>query len=262
MPLPATTVDDRATPLAPWWRRAADGLLDLIWPPACGLCRLPLRHNRWLCDDCANSLPRLAPPFCESCGESFDGHIEGPFACPNCRDLKFAFRFARPALRNHESARLLIHHLKYHRRIELAAELARLALAAFDDPRLATAVADRWPLVPVPLHRSRLHHRHFNQSAEIARALARFTGLPVTPALRRVRATETQTRFGRSRRLENLRGAFDLSRAGRRLAASPAAGVILVDDVLTTGATAHECAATLRRLACVEMVVVVTVMRG
>ena len=62
----------------------------------------------------------------------------------------------------------LIHDLKYHRRIHLAAELGRLAAEAFDDPRLATALAERWPLVPVPLHRSRQHRRHFNQSVEIA----------------------------------------------------------------------------------------------
>lgn len=223
---------------------------------------MPLRHNRWLCADCAGSLPRIAAPFCESCGESFDGRIEGPFPCPNCRDLSFAFDFARPALRGHDSTRRLVHDLKYRRQIQLAPELARLALAAFDDPRLAPALDARWPLVPVPLHHTRLHHRHFNQSAEIARALARFTGLPLLPALRRVRATETQTHFGRARRLENLRGAFDLSRTGRRLAAHPPHGAILVDDVLTTGATAHECAHTLRRLARVEMVVAVTVMRG
>ena len=76
--------------------------------------------------------------------------------------------------------------------------------------------------------------------------LAAFTGLPVVPALRRVKPTETQTHFGRSKRLENLRGAFDLSRRGRRWAKARPPGAVLVDDVLTTGATADECAATLR----------------
>jgi ComF family protein len=237
-------------------------MLDLLYPPVCSLCRAALRLNRWLCADCAQSLPRIAAPFCESCGEPFEGQVEGPFACPNCHDLDFAFHFARPALRNHDSTRRLVHDLKYHRQIQLAAELARLTLDAFADPRLARSLHEKWPLVPVPLHRSRLDHRQFNQSAEIARALAGFTGMPLVPALRRTRHTETQTHFGRAKRLENLRGAFDLSRTGRHVASRRPPGIVLVDDVLTTGATAHECARTLRHLAKLEMVVVVTVMRG
>jgi predicted amidophosphoribosyltransferase len=215
-----TPISNNCYAILPWWRKAARTILDLVYPPSCALCAVPLRDNRWLCGPCAASLPRLAAPFCEKCGEPYDGRIQGAFSCPNCHDLDFAFHFARPALRHHDATRQLIHELKYHRRTHLAAELGRLAREAFDDPRLAPALRHRWPLVPVPLHPSRLHRRHFNQSAEIARTLARMTGLRVVHALRRTRRTETQTRFGRHQRLANLRGAFDLSRAGHRLAAS------------------------------------------
>ena len=155
----------------------------------------------------------------------------------------------------------IVHRLKYRREIHLAGELGRLLVEAFEDPRLHPAKAGGWPLVPVPLHRRRLRWRHFNQSAEIARVASGLLGLPLVQALKRVRVTETQTALGRKRRLKNLRGVFALTRRGRRWLEHPPGGVVLVDDVLTTGATAHECARTLRK-AGVPRVVVVTVMRG
>jgi ComF family protein len=155
----------------------------------------------------------------------------------------------------------LVHQLKYGRCIHLAAELGRLAMAAFTDDRLQPAVAANWPLVPVPLHRSRFQRRTFNQAAEISRVLALYTGLPVLAALRRIRATDTQALLGRKQRLENLHGAFAITAAGRRQLETSAAGVILVDDVLTTGSTMEACAATLRR-AGFKTVLAVTVMRG
>ena len=243
------------------WHSALERVLDLIYPPACALCNTSLTRGRALCDACGGALPRLAEPFCQSCGEMFPGQIAGPFACPNCSDLSFAFEFARPAMVRDDQTLELIHRLKYNRDISLAAELGRLASEAFADPRLAPALAGSWPLVPVPLHRRRLQYRHFNQAEEIARVLARHTGLPVLRALCRTRRTDTQTRLTRKQRMANLRGAFQITRRGRRWIDSSATGAVLVDDVLTTGSTVHECAETLRR-AGFRKVVVVTVMRG
>jgi ComF family protein len=118
---------------------------------------------------------------------------------------------------------------------------------------------EKWPLVPVPLHRSRLEFRHFNQALEIAGPMGRELGLPVVEALRRIRATETQTRLTRNQRLENLRGAFKASAAGERWPQK--AGAVLVDDVLTTGSTVDACAKALKK-AGFRRVFVVTVMRG
>ncbi len=239
----------------------AGRVLDLLYPTSCAVCHLSLKDGRALCEDCNADLPRLLEPFCKSCGEMFEGRIDGVFACPNCSHLKFAFEFARPAMVRDERTLDLIHRLKYGREIHLAGELGRLAGEAFEDPRLAPALAGGWPLVPVPLHRKRLRTRHFNQAAEISRSLAAHTGLPVLNALRRIRETETQTHLNRKQRMENLRGAFSITRHGERWLESPAAGVVLVDDVLTTGSTVNECARTLRR-AGVRKIVVVTVMRG
>jgi competence protein ComFC len=241
------------------WRLWLSRGLDLLYPPPCAVCGAVLADGRALCDACDADLPRLAEPFCETCGEPFPGNIEGAFDCPNCSRLSLFFDFARPAMVRDERTLDMIHRLKYGRELHLAKDLGRLAAESFADPRLAVALAGGWPLVPVPLHRGRLQHRHFNQAAEIARVLALHTGLPLLHALRRTRSTEHQTALTRAQRLENLRGAFAASRAGRR--SGKMAGAILVDDVLTTGSTVDECAKILRR-AGFQKVVVVTVMRG
>ena len=243
------------------WRKWTSRALDLLYPPLCAVCRECLSDGRALCDTCDTDLPRLAEPFCQTCGEPFPGEIEGPFACPNCSKLKFAFEFARPAMVRDERTLDIIHRLKYGRELHLAKELGRLAAEAFADPRLAPALAGNWPLVPVPLHRKRLQHRHFNQAEEISRVLSTHTRLPVVGALQRMRATEHQTALTRSQRLENLRGAFVITRAGRRQIEQSPAGAVLVDDVLTTGSTVDECAKILRR-AGFQKVFAVTVMRG
>jgi ComF family protein len=249
-------------PETPRWKQVAGRILDLLYPPACALCGVNLSHGRALCDECDGDLPRLEKPFCQACGEAYPGIIDGPFDCPNCQDLKFFFDFARPATVRDDRTLDLVHRLKYGREIHLARELGRLACESFAaDERLAPALDGGWPLVPVPLHRKRLRHRHFNQAAEISLALAKRCGLPVLDALHRTRQTETQTALNRKQRMENLRGAFEITRRGRRWIEKSPHGAVLIDDVLTTGSTVNECAKTLRR-AGFKNVFVVTVMRG
>lgn len=245
----------------PWQRRLFHSVLDWIYPPTCELCQSPLSAGRHLCDACHLSLPRIKAPFCENCGEMFDGNIRSTFVCPNCRSLPYEFRFARPVLDCSREARELIHGLKYQKNLYLARELARLATEAFADPRLHQALTERWTLVPVPLHRSREQQRFYNQSYEIARHLGAFLKLPVVRALQRIRATPTQTRLSRRQRLKNLHGAIELTRQGKSLKPHQTLGIILVDDVFTTGATVQECAKILSKNHH-ENVVVVTVMRG
>lgn len=245
----------------PWHRRCWHRLFDVIYAPSCELCQEPLREGRYLCDKCRDSLPRIEAPFCASCGEVFDGNITANFLCPNCRDLSYDFRFARPVLQSSEPARTLIHGLKYLKNLYLARDLARIAAEAFSDARLQRALEEQWTLVPVPLHWKRQQSRHYNQSEEIARQLGKFLGLPVVNALKRVRATPTQTNLSRRQRLQNLRGAIELTRSGRKLDRKNTAGLIIIDDVFTTGATVQECARILA-LNQHENIVVVTVMRG
>jgi len=244
-----------------WWARLGRRALDLLYPPLCESCGAGLSDNRWLCAACAGRLPRIAAPFCAVCGEGFFGRIEGEFSCPNCQNLDLAFDFARAALNgDSEEARALVHALKYRRGLHLGRDLAALMAEAFSDPRLAAAVEEKWPLIPIPLHAKRMRHRHFNQAGELGHHLGRLLGLPVVAALRRVRATPTQTRLTRKHRLENLAGAFVLAPAAAKLRGC--SRVILIDDVLTTGATSHECAKVLKSQAGIGQVAVVTLLRS
>ncbi len=243
------------------WRLLASKALDFLYPPVCELCGEGLQNGQALCSGCAADLPRLRAPFCQSCGEAYEGEIHEEFSCPNCAKLKFSFSFARPALVRDGRTLELIHRLKYGRELHLAAALADLGREALGDPRFAPALLGKWPLVPVPLHYRRQQERHFNQAEELARALGMATGLPLLNALKRIRRTETQTLLSRKQRLANLRGAFSLTRGGSRWSEKFPEGAILVDDVLTTGSTVDECAKTLRRGG-FKNVCVMTLMRG
>lgn len=241
--------------------RAFRPLLDVLYPSRCELCEVALCGGRGLCGACDDALPRLEEPFCSHCGQPFFGVLDGGIECPNCQGKKLGFQFARPVLRRCDEAMELVHWLKYQRQAHVAGELGRIAAEALDDPRFERARTEGWPIVPVPLHRTRLFHRQFNQAAEIARTMRAMTGLPLCHALRRVKATKTQTALHRKERFKNLKGAFELTRAGRRLGASRPHGVILLDDVLTTGSTLGTCARVLRHAGC-RHVVAVAVVRG
>jgi ComF family protein len=155
-----------------------------------------------------------------------------------------------------------MHRYKYGRQIHLHRDLAKLASETWSDPRLSSQTKPPWLVVPVPLHWRRQQWRWFNQSYEIARALARQRGLRFAHPLRRIRHTRQQTLLSRAERLANLRGAFRLSRRERRLPTVRDQPVLLVDDVFTTGSTSEECARVLVEEGGAEKVVVLTVLRG
>ncbi len=234
--------------------------LDWVYPPVCEICGNGLESARALCVACSNAMPRIVPPFCDVCGEGFHGQIDGAFDCPNCTGISFHFEFARAAMDRSEEVLGLIHRLKYGKEIHLAGELGRLASGAFSDKRLAVPLEEKWPLVPVPLHWRKHRERLFNQAEEIALAVGKVTGLPVEKRLKRIRRTQTQTRLSRNQRMENLKGAFAIRRPWFREEENPP-GVILVDDVFTTGSTVDACAKVLRK-AGVKRIAVLTVMRG
>jgi len=134
--------------------------------------------------------------------------------------------------------------------------LARLMIPALQDVRLTNS---SWLMVPVPLHPRKKRERRYNQSTELARTLARLRGLTWCDALRRIRYTDSQAGLDRDGRLKNLKGAFIVvPRAVRQLTGRD---ILLIDDVLTTGATAHECALTLKKCGAGK-VAVLTVARG
>ncbi|MGJ8633843.1 MAG: ComF family protein [Luteolibacter sp.] len=235
--------------------------LDWIYPSVCAICEEGLPGNKALCDSCKEGMPRIVRPFCDVCGESFQGQIEGAFDCPNCREVSFHFEFARAAMDRSDEMLQLVHGLKYGRQLHLVKDLGKLACEAFSDKRLELVLEERWPLVPVPLHWVRQRGRHFNQAEEIARVVSQVTGLPVERRLKRGRRTITQTRLSRRERMANLKNAFQMRGKGFFGGWDVPPGVVLVDDVFTTGSTVDACAKVLRK-AGVERVAVLTVMRG
>lgn len=240
-----------------------DGLLGLIYPRSCYGCDSHLgQYSQWLCDDCLDGLHPIEEPMCEVCGQPYPGDLIGGFHCANCADLSLQFDFARAAYQSRDLARVLVHRFKYKDHYYLASLLGEMLDKVFEDPRIGKeADIDEWLLVPVPLHSRRLREREYNQAEEICRQLTRRRGLKMAKVLRRTRYTRRQAMLERGERLKNLQGAFIISSKTRHRDMIEGRKILLVDDVLTTGATASECARVLSEAGALK-VVVITVVRG
>ena len=218
-------------------RTASDALISVLLAPVCASCDEPLDSPTRgpVCQRCWDSIVPITPPVCESCGDPLASwriiSIEHG-RCARCRRTPSLITRGRAIGEYAGSLREIVHALKYDGRRSVARPLARrLAIAGFDVLGGADCA------VPVPLHRSRKRSRGFNQAAEIARQLP----IPLNHALKRVRATASQTELPAGRRHANVRKAFKL----RRRAEVKGLVVVLVDDVSTTGATLNECARVL-----------------
>lgn len=222
-------------------RHPLRGLVSLFYPAFCAVCSGIIAPGEYLCGVCAESAPRLRPPFCAKCSQPFAGAISDIFTCANCQDRVLHFDAAISAYRSRGVVRQIMHDFKYNHQVHLRHVLARWLADTLEDPRLAGRRFDL--IVPVPLHPARKRERGFNQAELLARALSRSCGIHLHSALQRIRYTTTQTRFDRAERMENLKGAFRL----RRGSDVQDLRVLLVDDVLTTGSTLSECALVLKK---------------
>ncbi|MCC6471216.1 MAG: ComF family protein [Alphaproteobacteria bacterium] len=218
-------------------------VLDALLPPRCLGCGVVVEEPGALCPSCWEKAAFIGPPHCARCGLPFE--LAPPDAaaleCAACVADPPRFDRARAAMRYDEGARGLVLRFKHADATHGAPGYARWMARAG-----AELLAECELIAPVPLHRWRLLWRRYNQSALLALMLGRIAGRPVVPDLLvRRRHTPSQGRLDRAHRHANVAGAFVL-RPGRA-AAIAGRRVLLVDDVMTTGATVAECAKVLRR---------------
>jgi len=238
----------------------AQGVFTALFPSDCRLCSTPLTNISRLpvCPSCLLAMTPLGGVTCEICGERMrEGHSASENQiCPACQESRPHFAKAAAYGAYDDGLRDLIHLLKYERVVPAAVVLGRMLSEAIQ--KLGPA-ADSILVVPVPLHRSKRRERGFNQAELIVRAALKncaFRSDLGVDVLERTRLTVSQIGLTRPQRVENIRGAFRVRHADKVAGRK----VLLVDDVLTTGTTASECARILRK-AGAEEVWVATVAR-
>ena len=231
------TTEDR---LAGWCRQA----LRFVLPVECLTCGTSLSRDPvpFFCTECWQSIHALQQPLCARCDQPFISPAATTYTpdhqCQQCREQPPDFQRAWTLFPYLSPLREAICSFKYQGKHTMARPLARLMIGAL--PR----GIDVDTIIPVPLHRSRLREREFNQSLLLADQLSRHLVCPVSATnLVRIAATDPQTTLTRQARLRNLRQAF----AVRRPQDIAEKRILLVDDVFTTGTTLNECAKTLRK---------------
>jgi ComF family protein len=225
----------------PGLSRAARTFLDLALPPRCIGCGERVDRTGLACAKCWSSLTFIAPPLCVGCGAPFEFKVADGQRCATCHAAPPAYDRARAAILYDEHSRGLVLGFKHGDRTHAAP-----AFAAWTARAGAELLEDADIVAPVPLHRWRLLRRRYNQAALIAEGVACRAGLTNIPdLLERRRRTPSQGTLSATARARNVAGAFGLNPGhADRVKGSR---IVLVDDVLTSGATASACARVLRR---------------
>ncbi len=234
-------------------------VIDILYPPHCIGCGVSLHNDTdpYLCGDCKRGITYIRDPRCARCGVGL-----GPYGqvseggCIHCRSLRLRFDGVFSAVIFQGAVKELIHHYKYQNKEFLISPLMDVLLKAMQD---CTPFPQRphW-LIPVPLHWRKKMQRGFNQSELLAQHLSRHLGVDVlSNSLYRIKNTQSQISLSATQREENVKGAFHVKRPAKVKGKT----IILVDDVLTTGLTASECARALKS-AGAEKVYVLSVARA
>jgi ComF family protein len=232
-------------------------LADLVYPRWCVGCGVTIgsRYEGHICWDCLARLNVITDPFCTVCGDPITGMVEHKYACSWCLERRPHFDLARSAVLYRGVAQTAIQSLKYRQMTCLSRDLA-VFLTACITTHYAKVNIDA--VSHVPLHAKRERERTYNQAKLLADIVASELRVPLMPnCMRRIRGTATQTELSASERRRNVAGAFEVMERpwieGRN--------ILLIDDVMTTGATVNECAKVLKKAGAAH-VYVATVARG
>jgi ComF family protein len=236
-PLPARLARSAAAAL----RAALAACADLIVPPCCLVCRTRVNAHHVLCAACWREVGFIRPPLCDVLGMPLPFDTGGRMVSAAALAHPPAYDRARAVAHYAGAMRTLVHQLKYADRHDARTLMGRWLTEAGRELLTGADV-----IVPVPLSRLRLLQRQFNQAALLAAELARQTCIAADPLLLvRTRSTRSQVGMTRDQRRRNVAGAFSVPR--HRRGKLPGRNVLLIDDVITTGATVEACARTLKR---------------
>lgn len=247
--------DPRAKQIAARLSTWSGAALDVVYPRACAQCGAPPDALSFLCWECLSDLHYVQPPFCSRCGDPVPGHIDHEYICSFCTREAPAFDLARSAVRYEGTAGIAIRDVKYHGATWRIPDLVHLLEGSL---QTHYALLNFDGVCYVPLYPVKQRERGFNQAEWLARVLAKAHDWPVIRnGLRRIKDTGSQTYLTAAERTANVARVFSVPQPrkveGQRL--------LLIDDVMTTGATVNACAQQLRQAGAAS-IHVLTVARG
>lgn len=236
-------------------RKGLGAVLDFVLPPRCLSCGVDVDKSGTLCPSCWGELSFIMDPFCDNCGVPLPQTLPSGVVCPECSSNVPPFAKARAALIYKGPVMRLVSRYKYHDQLQ-----STLLLTGWMQLAGKALIDEAEMIVPVPLHWKRLFLRRYNQAAELGRTLAKANAKPFASTLLvRRKATQPQASLTRVGRVANVKGAFIVNPKLAKDAVKDKT-ILLVDDVMTTGATITACAKALKK-AGARKILVLTVAR-
>jgi ComF family protein len=230
-------------------KEICNGFTELIFPAEglCPVCQQEKSNGQRIGKNCLAKIALVVPPVCNRCGrpQRLEGYSEN--LCKQCRETRYYFSEARAVAVYEGSLREILTELKYRYRPELGEVLGKLLV---EWVKLHHNFKDFQLIIPIPINDQKLKQRGYNQAELLAKPLQRYLGIPLTnDIIVREKITESQNALCKNERFRNMQGAFRVVAAGRLSGAK----ILLVDDILTTGATASEAARVLLRAGASEV---------